>query len=109
MAGRRISVLDVREIVRRVRLKQSIREIARDLDTDRRTAGSLPAGKCDFLPAGPLGDQLNDQDNKEVSLAFRCLLPQQNFILTIPENLINQARPFRFNNMEGLFIGERID
>lgn len=37
MAGRRIQVLDVREMVRRFKLDQSDREVARDLGTNRRT------------------------------------------------------------------------
>lgn len=37
MAGRRMSVLDVREIVRRLRMKQKLKEIARDLGVARQS------------------------------------------------------------------------
>jgi len=37
MAGRRVSMLDVREMVRRFKLNQSDREVARDLGTNRRS------------------------------------------------------------------------
>ena len=37
MAGRRLMTLDVRELIRRLRVGQSQREIARDLSIDRKT------------------------------------------------------------------------
>ncbi len=37
MAGRRTPVLDVREMVRRLKLGQGVRRIARELGTNRRT------------------------------------------------------------------------
>lgn len=40
MAGRRTEVLDIRELIRRYRLGESDRGIARDTGIDRKTVGS---------------------------------------------------------------------
>lgn len=57
MAGRRIDVLDVRELIRRVRLGDGVRRIARDMGVSRKTVAKYEKWASEQgLLAGPLVD-----------------------------------------------------